>query len=102
MEQLKRGSNGIKKDSSLYRLDPVLDGELLRVGGRLRKASMPIEFKHPIILSKNHHISQLLLRNIHEQLGHSGRNHVIQVKTNLLDYKCQCCCKKGYFQMCCM
>lgn len=77
IEQLKSGSNGVKMNSSLYRLDPVLDNELIRVGGRLRKAAMPIESKHPIILSKNQHISHLLLRHIHEQLGHCGRNHML-------------------------
>lgn len=76
-QQLKHGSCGVKKESSIYRLDPLLDDTLIRVGGRLRKAAMPIEFKHPIILSKNHHISNLLLRHIHEQLGHCGRNHML-------------------------
>lgn len=58
-------------------MDPVLDDELIRVGGRLRKAAMPIEAKHPIILSKNHHVSNLLLHHIHDQLGHCGRNHML-------------------------
>lgn len=77
IEQQKHSSHGVKKESSIYRLDPVLDDELIRVGGRLRKAAMPIESKHPIILSKNHHISSLLLRHIHEQLGHCGRNYML-------------------------
>jgi len=77
IEQLKSGSKEVKRKSSLYRLDPVLDNELIRVGGRLGKAAMPIESKHPIILSKNQHISHLLLRHIYEQLGHCGRNHML-------------------------
>ncbi|XP_062617169.1 uncharacterized protein LOC134278886 [Saccostrea cucullata] len=40
---------------------------------------MPIECKHPIILPKNHHISTLILRQIHEDLKHSGRNHMMAV-----------------------
>ncbi len=47
------------------------------VGGRLSKAALPLESKHPIILSKDLHISTLLLRNIHQEVGHSGRNHML-------------------------
>lgn len=77
IEALKCGSSGVRKGSSLYRLDPVLDNDILRVGGRLRKAAMPVQTKHPIILHKDQHISRLLLRHIHEQLGHCGRNHML-------------------------
>lgn len=38
---------------------------------------MPEERKHPIILSKDQHIATLILRHIHQQLGHSGRNHML-------------------------
>ena len=55
----------------------MLDNGLLRVGGRLNRLAMPEEAKHPIILSKDLHISTLLLRHIHEQLGHGGRNHML-------------------------
>lgn len=54
-----------------------MDGEILRVGGRLSKAAMPTESKHPVILSKDLHISTLILRHIHQQLGHTGRNHML-------------------------
>ncbi|XP_057687730.1 uncharacterized protein LOC130913275 [Corythoichthys intestinalis] len=67
----------LKKDSQLYKLDPVLDDGLLRVGGRVRRSSMPEETKHPIILTKDFHVSTLILRHIHQQLAHGGRNHVL-------------------------
>ncbi|XP_057209123.1 uncharacterized protein LOC130565962 [Triplophysa rosa] len=38
---------------------------------------MPEERKHPIILDKDHHIATLILRHIHQQLSHSGRNHML-------------------------
>lgn len=47
------------------------------MGGRLSKGAMPLEEKHPLILSKEQHISKLLLRNMHQLLGHSGRNHTL-------------------------
>ena len=66
-----------KNPSNIYKLDPVLQDGLLRVGGRLRKASMPAEIKHPIILSKDQPISKLVLQHIHRQVGHAGRNHML-------------------------
>lgn len=74
---LKGGSKNVPKESSLYKLDPVMDDEILRVGGRLSKSALPVESKHPAILSKNMHVSTLILRHIHHQLGHAGRNHML-------------------------
>lgn len=67
---LESGKTGVKRSSHLYKLDLVLDDGLLRVGGRLNRLAMPEEAEHPIILSKDLHISTLLLRHIHEQLRH--------------------------------
>lgn len=72
---LKRGES-VKKGSCIYGLCPTLNG-VLRVGGRLSRASMPEESKHPVILAKNSHISDILLRHIHEEVGHCGRNHML-------------------------
>ena len=68
---------GLGRNSTIYKLDPVLENGVLRVGGRLSKAAMPEEAKRPIILPKYIHVSTLILRHIHEQLGHGGRNHVL-------------------------
>ena len=67
----------VAKDSVIYKLDPRLEDGVLRVGGRLSRAAMPEEAKHPLILSKDRYISTLILRHIHQQLGHSGRNHTL-------------------------
>ncbi|VDI74707.1 Hypothetical predicted protein [Mytilus galloprovincialis] len=69
------GNKTVKATSNIRKLDPVLDGDLLRVGGRLIESKMPEKYKHPIILPKGHHISELILRQIHMDLQHSGRNH---------------------------
>ena len=54
------------KGSQLYRLDPFLDSYgILRVGGRLRRAEMEYGGKHPIVLPKNHHVSQLVVKHYH-------------------------------------
>lgn len=51
----------------------------LRVGGRLSKGAMPMDEKHPPILSKDQHISNLILKNTDQCLGHGGRNHTLSV-----------------------
>lgn len=37
---------------------------------------MPVEEKHPIILAKDLHISELLLRHVYQEV-HGGRNHML-------------------------
>lgn len=54
-----------------------MDNGILRVGGQLNKASLPIERKHPVILPRHSHISLLILRHIHRQLRNAGRNHML-------------------------
>lgn len=38
-----------------------------------------MEEKHLLILSKDQHISKLILKSIHQTLRHSGRNHTLSV-----------------------
>lgn len=75
---LSSGKGSVSRHSSIYRLDPYLDDKgLLRVGGRLTKGSLPEEIKHPFVLAKDQHVASLILKHIHQQLGHSGRNHTL-------------------------
>ena len=66
----------IKKSSTLYQLDPVLDKNgLLHVGGRLVKSRVfPDDFKHPVILPKKSFVVNLVIRDAHERVGHSSRS----------------------------
>lgn len=43
----------------------------------MSKGAIPEETKHPLVLSKNQHISMLTLKHVHENLGHSGRIHTL-------------------------
>ncbi|XP_068225182.1 uncharacterized protein [Palaemon carinicauda] len=69
----------VGKSSQIYKLDPFLDSEdgLLGVGGRIRRSDIPQSAKHPILLTKKHHMTTLLIRHEHELLAHSGRNHFL-------------------------
>ncbi|XP_045540972.1 uncharacterized protein LOC123722619 [Papilio machaon] len=62
----------VKKRSSLRKLSPYIEQNLLRVGGRLQGAKVPQEIKHPIILPKNSHLTHLLIRDAHLKLLHGG------------------------------
>ena len=62
------------KQSSLYKLDPFLDSQgILRVGGRLRNASLPFEVKFPVILPRRSHVTTLIIRYFHEKIKHQER-----------------------------
>ncbi len=67
----------IKRDSKLYKLDPICQDGLLRVRGCLRNSALPEERKHTILLAKDQHIATLILWHIHQRLSHSGRNHML-------------------------
>jgi len=63
----------------LATLDPFLDAttQVIRVGGRLRRADVTSHVKHPIVLPYRHHVTALLIRSLHETMGQVGRNHVL-------------------------
>ncbi|XP_049882247.1 uncharacterized protein LOC126378112 [Pectinophora gossypiella] len=65
--------NGTCLKGSLKPLHPFVDEEgLLRVGGRLDHANLTYVRKHPLILAKNSHVTQLIILNEHYRLLHAG------------------------------
>lgn len=74
---LQKGNTHVSCQSSIRKLDPIMQDGLLLVGGRLSRMAMPESRKHPVVLPKHHHVSKLVLKHIHEQLGHCGRNHML-------------------------
>ena len=82
LRQLERQSsknNVITKSSSLYKLDPILYNGLLRVGGRLKQAPLNHDAKHPIILPKKTHVSNLIISHYHQISGHSGLEYTLSL-----------------------
>lgn len=68
----------VKKSSSLSKLNPqIFDDGLIHVGGRIQNAAVKDETKHPIILPKMHHVVRLIIKQVHEMAGHSGREYVL-------------------------
>ncbi|XP_067306008.1 uncharacterized protein [Pseudorasbora parva] len=76
---LKAGQS-IPPDSRLSSLAPEYDKdtELIRVGGRLRRAeTLDSEIIHPIVLDPQHHITKLLIQDVDQQLHHPGAERVL-------------------------
>ena len=65
----------LKKVSSLYRIDPFLDSfGILRVGGRIKRVNLSDVLKHPVILPRQSHITNLLIGHYHQAVNHMGQS----------------------------
>jgi len=70
---VQRQAFGSRKNISLQKLSPFQSEDgTLRVGGRLNKADLHFQTKHPIILPANHHITDLIILHCHAMTGHAG------------------------------
>lgn len=49
----------------------------MRVGGRLKRASAPHDFRQPIILPQDSVITRLILAHYHEKTQHQGRGQTL-------------------------
>ena len=80
-EELRLLSAGkcLPKRSTIYVFEPFVDGDgLLRLGGRLSRAHIGEKARHPVILTKESHVSLLIVRHVHEwETGHSGVEYVL-------------------------
>ena len=70
-------SSKVLKNSSLRKLCPFIAHGVLRVGGRIHKAYIPYEMKHPVILPPHHHVTKLIILSYHLRNGHSGVLHTL-------------------------
>ncbi|CAB3980239.1 Hypothetical predicted protein [Paramuricea clavata] len=68
----------VKKSSKLAALSPFMgDDGLLRVGGRLERAEISFDAKHPTVIPSKHHIIGPLILHYHEREGHAGTRAVL-------------------------
>jgi len=66
-----------KAGASIRQPTPQLKEGLLRGRGRLVNATFGNERKHPIILPYKHHVTDLIIKQCHENLGHMGQESVM-------------------------
>ena len=71
--------NVVKKSSNIFKLEPMLTQGLIRVGGRLQRAPIDTDAKHPVILPKKHHVVKLIIKYYHHISGHSGLEYTLSL-----------------------
>jgi hypothetical protein len=77
-DKQRPSKKGVTKSSKLAALSPFMSEDgILRVGGRLDRASISFHTKHPAIIPSKHHIVQVLIQHYHEKEGHSGARAVL-------------------------
>ncbi|XP_046560573.1 uncharacterized protein LOC124269595 [Haliotis rubra] len=57
----------------IRKLDPIIVDGLIRVGGRLSRSSLDFEAKYPVLLPKESRVTDLIVRDAHEAVGHLGK-----------------------------
>ena len=61
----------VKASSNIVKLKPVtMDDGVLRVGGWISRAPIAPNAVNPMIQPKNHHVTPILIRYVHERNGH--------------------------------
>ena len=78
MIETLRANKRLPVRSSLSALNLYVDkAECLRVGGRLRKAPVPEETRHPLKLDPKHEITRLIVMHNHLRLYCTSNKHVL-------------------------
>ena len=78
LKLLQSSQKSIRRSSSLSRLDPVIINGVICVGGHLSNVPYSSdEAKHQIILPKQHHVSDLVIRYYHRRSAHFGQEYVL-------------------------
>lgn len=81
----------VNKKSKLASFNPFIDkNSILRVGGRLQKADISENMKHPILVPRKSHLADLIVADAHEKTLHGGPQlmlNYIRSKYWILDAK---------------
>ena len=73
-----RAKKCVSRKSALWTLNPILDeDEVLRVGGRLNRADIPVETKFPAVLPATNRLVVDLMKTTHEEMQHASVNTVL-------------------------
>ena len=75
-----------KMGASISKLNPQVQDGLLRVGGRIGRAPLSYELKHPVILPNKHHVTDLIIRDHHLKVGHMGQESVLSSKDRSIGF----------------
>ena len=77
LQDLEGNHKGVKKSSSIVKLKLMLcEHGILQVSGRISEAPSTLYSKHQI-LPQNNHVTTLIIRYYHQQLGHCGQEMLL-------------------------
>ncbi|GFY62146.1 integrase catalytic domain-containing protein [Trichonephila inaurata madagascariensis] len=84
---LKENKN-LPKDSKIRELNPFLNERgIVRISRRLHQSTLSYHEKHPILIPAKIRFTELLLKDAHEKVLHSGvADSLIQVREKYADY----------------
>ncbi|XP_062541820.1 uncharacterized protein LOC134209807 [Armigeres subalbatus] len=72
--------NNVNKRNKYSGLAPFIDTEgVIRVGGWLKYSSIPYDGMHQILLPEKHHVTAILLRQLHEDNFHVGQRGLLSI-----------------------
>ena len=71
----ERSVKGLMKKTG--KLNPRIENGPLRAGGRIGRAPLPYELKYLVILPYKHHVTDLIIRDHHQRMGHLGQESVL-------------------------
>lgn len=63
----------------LRNLNPILEQGILRVGGRIKHANLTFAQLHPIILPSKHHVSKIIIDELHQTYLHIGPSGLLSL-----------------------
>uniref|UniRef100_A0A023EZK8 Putative reverse transcriptase n=1 Tax=Triatoma infestans TaxID=30076 RepID=A0A023EZK8_TRIIF len=79
IEQLK-AKGEVNKNSKLASLSPYLDKHgIIRVGGRLVNADLPVQQIHPAVLPYKSYVTELIMTYLHLQHQHAGPQLLLSI-----------------------
>ena len=85
-KETRRQKSLTKAHSSISKLDPFIDEDgILRVGGQLKHADIPDQVKYLVILPKNSHVTNLIVKCYHEKVSHQGKGMTLK-KSGPVDF----------------
>ena len=70
---------GVSSQSKILNLTPIFNENLIKVGGYLHSAEIPVKNKHQIVVSKTHSIATLIIQEIHQRNFRIGRKYTLSI-----------------------
>ncbi|GFR05940.1 integrase catalytic domain-containing protein [Trichonephila clavata] len=82
-------NKNLPKDSKIRDLNPFLNEKgILRISGRLQQSTLSYHEKHPILIPAKNRFTELLVKDAHEKMLHSGvADTLIQVREKYTGYQ---------------